>query len=603
MLTIDAPTLRLPGLRDEPAAAEPRDRHYVMIFVGETSSMFALPIRGTVLIGRSDEAALRIDDHGVSRRHATIVVDDGEARINDLGSHNGVWVNQERITASRTLLSGDAITVGGATLVYHASHERPASRRALELAALRQRLADEVERAVRFARELAVVSLAFGTDAERGGAEAALAGLLRRYDIVGSDGAGGLVVVLPEVGPATAAAAADVIVVGLAAAAPGARAGHASLGLDGCDADSLLAGARAAARAAAPGRSVAAADACRVLTVGEVEVVVADPAMHRLFAFVERIAASDLPVLITGETGTGKELVAAAIHAQSPRRDGPFVAMSCAALPEHMLESELFGHGAWAFPGAMSERPGRLESAAGGTLFLDEIGELSPAAQAKLLRAIEARRVVRIGEVHERALDLRIVAATHHAIEDEVQEGTFRRDLFFRLTGAKLWLPPLRDRPRELPLLAERFLAAARRRLGGRPMTLGPAALRCLAEHAWPGNVRELRHLMEYVAAAYGDDVVQPHHLAERIPAARAAAPEPAPAPAPTPAPEPVAVAEVPSFRPIEDEIRELEIRRITAALEQTRGNQTRASELIGMPLRTFVNKLKKYGLAPERRS
>jgi DNA-binding NtrC family response regulator len=612
-LTIDAPTLRVAGLRDEPAATEPRDRHYVMVFLGESSSMFALPRSGPVLIGRSEEAKLKLDDHGVSRRHALITMDEGEARLSDLGSHNGVWVNQERLTASRVLISGDAITVGGATLVYHASRERPMGRRALDLGQLRQRLGEEAERADRFSRELAVVVLVFGTDGDRALAEVALGGLLRRCDIVGVDGAGGLVVLLPETEPAAAAVAAAALLAGLAGNAADCRAGYACYRVDGCDPESLLAGARAAAKAAAPGRAMAAAEACRVLTIAGVEVIVADPAMHRLFAFAERLAASDLPVLITGETGTGKELVAAAIHTLSRRRAGPFVVMSCAALPEHLLESELFGHGAGAFPGAMSERPGRLESAAGGTLFLDEIGELSPAAQAKLLRAIETRRVVRIGEVHERAIDLRIVAATHHPIDDEVQEGTFRRDLFFRLTGAKLWLPPLRDRPRELPLLAERFLAAARRQLGGRPMTIGPAAMRCLAEHPWPGNIRELRHLMEFVAAAYADDVLQPHHLAERIPAARAAEPEiagvapPAAAPIPAPAvtePAPTApTGEVPRFRPIDDEIRELEIQRMTAALEQTRGNQTRASELIGMPLRTFVNKLKRYGLAPDRRS
>jgi DNA-binding NtrC family response regulator len=320
--------------------------------------------------------------------------------------------------------------------------------------------------------------------------------------------------------------------------------------------------------------------------------------MHRLLAFVERIAAADLPVLITGETGTGKELVAAAIHAASPRKAGPFVAMSCAALPEQLLEVELFGCAANAFPGAGPERPGRLESAAGGTLFLDEIGELSGAAQAKLLRALEARRVVRLGEQHERSIDLRVVAATNHPIDDEVQAGTFRADLFFRLSGARLWVPPLRDRPRELPLLAQRFLADARRAAGAPAMTLTPAAMRMLAEHAWPGNIRELRHLMAYLAAAYTDEWIQPHHLAERLPALAAPPPAPPPPAPPTPAPE-----APPSFRPLEEEIRELEIQRISAALAFTRGNQTRASELIGMPLRTFINKLKRYGLAADRRS
>ena len=225
---------------------------------------------------------------------------------------------------------------------------------------------------------------------------------------------------------------------------------------------------------------------------------------------------------------------------------------------------------------------------------------------------------MRLGETHERAVDLRVVAATNHAVDEEVQAGIFRRDLYFRLTGAKLWLPPLRDRPRELPILAQRFLAAAPRARGAPLMTIAPAAMRLLAEHTWPGNVRELRHVMEYVAAAYVDEVLLPHHLSERLglTALLAATPPPSYPPAPAPLsqppappsqpPSPVAApeGEAPSkFRPIDDEIRELEVQRITAALAATRGNQTRASELIGMPLRTFINKLKRYGIAADRRS
>ncbi|MBK7829955.1 sigma 54-interacting transcriptional regulator [Nannocystis sp.] len=588
-LTLDGPTLGVLDNRSGAAPpAEPRDRQYLMVFHGEVSTSFALPHTGSVLIGRSDEAHLRIDDHGVSRRHAMLTIDQGEARLADLGSHNGVWVNDDRIAASRLLLSGDTVTIGGATLVYHAGGTAPRHRRALDFPQLRLRLAEEVERAARFAHELTIVVLQPGNDGDRIAVEAAVARLARRGDIVGIDISGGTVVLLPETDAATALA-------GKLPRSGAARIGYAGYPLDGSDPDALLAGARAAAAQATPGSPLAAGAACETRRVGEVEVIVADPAMQRLFAFVERIAAADLPVLITGETGTGKELVAAAIHAMSSRSAGPFMVMHCVALSEQQLESELFGRGADA---SGPERPGGLERAAGGTLFLDEIGELSLAAQARLLRALETRRVVRVGEQGERAIDLRIVAATNHAIDEAVQAGRFRRDLYFRLTGAKLWLPPLRDRPRELPILAQRFLAAARREAGAPPMTIAPAAMRRLAEHPWPGNVRELRHAMAGIAAAYPDEVLRPHHLIEWL-----GGPAPTDPASPGDSSPNNSDDEPPKFRPLEDEIRELEIQRISAALAATGGNQTRAAELIGMPLRTFVNKLKRHAIGSDRRS
>ena len=590
-LTLDEPTLGVLGARSGVAPpAEPRERQYLMVFHGETSTSFALPRTGSVLIGRSDEAQLRIDDHGVSRRHALLTMDQGEARLADLGSHNGVWVNDERVVASRLLLSGDSVTIGGASLIYHASAGAPRHSQALDFLQLRARLAEEVERAARFSHELTIVVLLPGGSrpGEAGETHAALAAaarLARRGDIVGFDITGGVVVLLPET---TAAAA----LAGALSRTTAARVGHASYPIDGSDPDALLAGARAAASQATPGQPLAASAACETRHVGDVEVVVADPAMQRLFAFVERIAGSDLPVLITGETGTGKQLVAAAIHAASARRRGPFVVMHCVALSDQRLESELFGRGADA---TGPERPGGLEQAAGGTLFLDEIGELSLGAQARLLRALETSHIVRVGESGERSIDLRIVAATNHAIEDAVQAGRFRRDLYFRLTGAKLWLPPLRDRPRELPILAQRFLAAARREAGAPPMTIAPAAMRRLAEHPWPGNVRELRHAMDCVAAAYLDDVLRPHHLIDLL---GGSPPADAEAVATGSAED-----ERPRFRPLEQEIRELEIQRISAALAATGGNQTRAAELIGMPLRTFINKLKRHNIGSDRRS
>jgi two-component system, NtrC family, response regulator AtoC len=326
----------------------------------------------------------------------------------------------------------------------------------------------------------------------------------------------------------------------------------------------------------------------RMLAVGDREVVIADPAMARLYELLERLAASELPVLVCGETGTGKEVAASALHQLSRRNGRPLVSLNCAAIHENLVESELFGYERGAFSGAVTSKPGLLETAHGGTVFLDEIGDLPSAVQAKLLRVIETKRVLRLGDVKERPIDIRLIAATNRDLVEDVVSGRFRRDLFFRLSGATLWLPPLRDRPRELPILAEMFLRDACKQQRRAPMELSAAAHKKLLAMQWPGNVRELKHLMEYVSAAIEVSLVEPQHLE---PSARAESPR-----------MPIVVEERPSpptpqFRPLADEIRELEQARITAALTAASGNQRAAAQLLAMPLRTFVFKLKQYGL------
>jgi transcriptional regulator with GAF, ATPase, and Fis domain len=324
----------------------------------------------------------------------------------------------------------------------------------------------------------------------------------------------------------------------------------------------------------------------RMLAIGDRQVVIADAAMARLYELLERLAASELPVLVCGETGTGKEVAASALHQLSRRNAQPLVSLNCAAIQENLVESELFGYERGAFSGAVTSKPGLLETASGGSVFLDEIGDLPAAVQAKLLRVIETKRVLRLGDVRERAIDIRIVAATNRDLVEDVVSGRFRRDLFFRLSGATLWLPPLRDRPRELPILADMFLRDACRQQGRRPMQLSPDAHRKLLAMQWPGNVRELKHLMEYVSAAVDVAIVLPHHLEQ------ATRGEPRRTQIIVEEPTPTH-----QFRPLADEIRELEQARITAALTAASGNQRAAAQLLAMPLRTFVFKLRQYGL------
>jgi transcriptional regulator with GAF, ATPase, and Fis domain len=317
-------------------------------------------------------------------------------------------------------------------------------------------------------------------------------------------------------------------------------------------------------------------------------------------------------VLVCGETGAGKELAARAVHQWSARKARPLVAFNCAALTETLVESELFGHEKGAFSGAVAAKPGLLEAASGSTVFLDEIGEMSPTTQAKLLRVLETKRVIRVGDVREREIDIRLVAATNRNLAEEVRAGRFRQDLFFRLGAATLWLPPLRDRKRELAILAQTFLADACKQANRAPMTISDDAMQCLATYEWPGNVRELKNVMDYVAAAFTEPALQAWHLSRSLSGPAGEEEEEAThAPKRARTSTPVSIPILPmdtttptKFRPIEDEIKDLERRRMIEALAAAGGNQTRAADLIAMPLRTFQAKLRFYDIPrPGQRS
>ena len=232
------------------------------------------------------------------------------------------------------------------------------------------------------------------------------------------------------------------------------------------------------------------------------------PPMRAIARQIQRLAPTDSNVLITGGTGTGKELVAELLHRNSRRREGPLVCINCAAIPESLLESELFGFDRGAFTGAQAAYDGKLRLAHGGTLFFDEIGDMSLSAQAKILRVVEAKEVHRLGGTRRIALDVRIVAATNHDLEALVAQERFRRDLYFRLNVASVHLPPLRERTQDVPGLLQHYLGPLNRRLGTRITGFAPDALECLLRHAWPGNVRELKNLVEAVALSAPSGVI-----------------------------------------------------------------------------------------------
>nr|WP_274621980.1 sigma-54 dependent transcriptional regulator [Myxococcus fulvus] len=256
-------------------------------------------------------------------------------------------------------------------------------------------------------------------------------------------------------------------------------------------------------------------------------------AMRDVFERLRKVAPSPATVLVLGESGTGKELVARALHAQSPRADGPLISVNCAAIPEGLLESELFGHEKGAFTGALTAHAGLVEAAHGGTLFLDEVGELPAPAQARLLRMLQDGEVRRVGATRPRKVDVRIVAATHRDLPRRVQEGAFRQDLYFRLRVVEIRLPPLRERGEDLPVLAKYLLEKACRRIGRPPATLSPESLQALMAHPWPGNVRELENALERAVILSEGPVITPDLLAleppggESLDAPESAEPEP----------------------------------------------------------------------------
>ncbi len=301
--------------------------------------------------------------------------------------------------------------------------------------------------------------------------------------------------------------------------------------------------------------------------------------MQDLFALIRRLAPHVRTALLTGETGTGKELVARALHRTGPRRDRRFVTVNCSAVVETLFESELFGHVRGAFTGATEHKPGLFEAADGGTLFLDEIGELSAGMQAKLLRVLEKRRFTRVGGTEEIEVDVRVVCATHRDLEAETRRGTFRADLFFRISAFTILIPPLRDRPGEIVRLAELFV----RQLSGnrRPPLITPAAAAALRRYPWPGNVRELRNAIERAVVIHTGHTIELEDLPDHV---REGA---------------VARGEAGAPVDIRDHVAGLERDAIDAALQACNGNQTEAARRLGISRRTLIYRMEKHGLKP----
>jgi DNA-binding NtrC family response regulator len=304
-------------------------------------------------------------------------------------------------------------------------------------------------------------------------------------------------------------------------------------------------------------------------------VVIADPKTAHVFAMARKVARTPATVLLLGETGVGKEVMAKQIHAWSPRASAPFVRVNCAALPETLLESELFGFEKGAFSGADRRKIGYVEAAHRGTLLIDEVGELSAQAQVKLLSMLENRAVVRLGGTTEIPVDVRVICATHRDLAKEVEADTFRADLFYRIKAFTISLPPLRERVAEIALLVGIFARAFAATMGENAPAFAPEAIAVLQRHRWPGNVRELRNAVEHALVLAEGETVSVEHL-----------------------PDDVRAPGMPAAATVRDEVAEFERQRIERALAETGGNQARAAKLLGISRRTLVYRLARYRAA-----
>jgi two-component system response regulator AtoC len=557
---IEGPTEFDPGTQAEPGAADPAAvtgfRVYLLVRDGETTRVVDVADGESVLFGRAPEAQIRIEDARASRRQAELRRNGRELMIVDLGSRNGTKLNEKRLRGeSATVVGGDVIVVGGVEAIVATAETRSGGASSSRLERELARFATPGARAVlcRIVMDLERYPAGLGSLTE----------LLGPMAVVEERGDGEYAALLEE----GDAAVVERVLAPLRAT-PGVQLTIARFPDQGGTARELWTRASAGAGAPLP-----------VITDTRDGVIVADAAMVQVFQLARKLAAVQTTVLILGETGVGKEVIAEQIHRWSARAEGPFVRLNCASLPETLLESELFGHERGAFTGADRRKIGYLEGAQGGTLFLDEIGELPLTVQVKLLNVLENREVRRLGGTQPSPIDVRVLSATHRDLQSEVAEGRFREDLYYRLSAFSLNVPPLRERQTEVALLGEMFARESARRAGQPPPVLEPSAIAAMVRHPWPGNVRELKNAMEHavVLAEHGRIVAE--NLPESV--RRREAP----------------LASSPTAGTVKDKLADLERRSIEEALGAENGNQTRAARRLGMSRRALIYKIEKYGL------
>lgn len=594
-------TQKVSTSKQEPAGPVPAPRLSLLVYQGEQAQVAMLEPNVGVVVGRLRPADVTIDDTSLSRLHARFTLTKKGVVVEDLGSTNGTHVGGVAVEQA-TLQPGDRVLLGEVVVTVHelaatfapgmVSYER-----------FRLRLTEEIVRARFFERPLSVALIASVRNSRRPFHDfwPAVERSLRPVDLVGVYSSDAIEVLLPELDALRAAALAGTIVAH-AAEAVSLVAGVATFPDAGTSADELLGACLAASQRATAEHPVQSAPSStsRVYEPRVEQTSMALPigesaAMREVLRLAQRAAKGVVPVLLFGETGTGKEVLARFIHDSSPRKSEPMVSINCAAIPAELVESTLFGHERGAFTGAIAQKRGVFESADHGTVFLDEVGDLSLSSQAALLRVLETKCFARVGGAKELAVDVRVIAATHRDLEAMVAEGVFRQDLLYRLNAFVIELPPLRARRDDIQALSLRFLEQACIAGGANVRRFEPEALELLKAYDWPGNARELRNVVERAVVLAQGDSVGVDDLPERV---RAFAPSALDAP--------VGKTDAAlSMQELEGDFRtrmeQLEARVLMDALARTSGNQTQAARLLDMPLRTLVHKIKVLGITRPR--
>jgi DNA-binding NtrC family response regulator len=562
---------------------------FLLVMSPGGSTSVRVPEQGELVLGRAEDCDVRIEDAKLSRRHA-ILRTGARVEIVDLGSMNGTFVREKRLApnAAVEVAPGDSIALGSTVLVLRRAEpsERPYHR--LTHRDFEAHVAEEHARASRGAGTFALVRLRFGIATagaqteEHSAAPGVLAGWVRDTDLVAEYAPHVYELLLPNATPEDANARVGALCAQLEKSRVSYSVAVAAYPRDGRTTEALV---EHASRVLA-GRVEPSGDAQELMT----------GALERMDTVIRRVASGVINVLVLGETGVGKEVLARRIHVLSPRAKMPLVSINCAALSESLLESELFGHEKGAFTGAVQAKPGLLESANGGAVFLDEVGEMPLATQAKLLRVLEQREVTRVGALRPRPIDVRFVAATNRNLETEVAQGRFRQDLFFRLNGISLSLPPLRERTDEIEPLARMFIERACRSVGRAPTTIDPDALAALKRYAWPGNIRELRNVIERALLLCTGGVITIEHL----PVEKMAPGAPIATTPHGPTLPPAALASLDAAP--DNSATSAERQRIVDALEACAGNQSHAAKLLGISRGTLIKRIAEYGIRRPRK-
>ncbi len=554
-----------------------------LVVIGEgLDATYPLPDRGRVAIGRAPDSDIRIDHPSVSRNHAMLEIADG-LKIADLGSVNGTRLREALLPLHlpTPVALGEPFDVGSVMIVVQ-QRSAPVQKRTIWAHGyFEARLDEECARAQRNNATFAVIRVHCSTPETRRLVEDTLSSELRPMDVIGYYGPAEHEALIVDIAPLEVETITKKLAAALVIAGVQSRIGVARYPVDARNPYELLERASADALGQVRAASSAAGPA----------MVIANTAIQNLDRIVQRIAGGQISVLVTGETGVGKEVLAERLHRLSRRAEKPFLRLNCAALSESLLESELFGHEKGAFTGAVAAKAGLLETADGGTVFLDEIGELPMTIQVKLLRVLEERQVLRVGALKTYSIDVRFLAATNRDLEAEIIRGTFRQDLYFRLNGITLVIPPLRERTSEIPDLAAGFLrqSAERNHIDGVP-GITPAAMAMLRSYSWPGNIRELRNVMERALLLAGGTIDVEHLPLEKM---RTGAPPP-----PVVAPKPVVHEELEA--PLETFADERV--RILEALTRAGGNQTEAAKLLGYSRRKLIDRLIQFQIPRPRK-